>query len=693
MKHFIVGLVFVIALAGCAQAESVVVPTLIPTPEPPPATPIPATSAPRPTPVPVSPTPPPVRVSLRILNAIPDSAPLSVYAGFQAIATNLEYQQVTEPTPLDSATYTVRVVPTGAASNAPALTEQEISLSGDTPVLLTLTGTPDRVTLSSLSIPQSSLSAGESAVVLVNALGDAAEAALQDSTGTTVASAPTGQFAAIPALPSGTTGLRLQVGSTTLEVPVSLDAQRIYTVAVVGSSTNPAIVTYSDNAPGRIALRIVHAAVQVDALDLYLNDKLLSGRVEFGRPAPRQDIEAGEYNLTVLPAGADPASTTPLVSQSLPLFEADPTSLILIGDQDNLRLLVVTDDLSPTAPDESRVSLLNVLPDRPAIQVFVNDRPMDTIPELLFGEPPVTTNLSSERYRFIMSALDANGVRSTLELAERLQFEPGISYLYLVTGRMDSNPVIISETVGVDQATSAIEPGRTPALIRLIHAIDGAGPITLTVNEKDLLTDVTYGTSSTLLDIPGSTLTLNLGFGGSAAAASLEADLVDGNRYALVAAGSPSSPTLLLVSDDKLIFDGTSPYLRLINTSATEDAALKLAFSAASSDSEPTAAATPEIVATEEPVVGETVFTLPFGIQTLVADQPGGSASNIILMTVGVFNIYLIDPATNQILQTFPEMPLQGGVHYDVIATRDLETNAVEAVLVIHPDSEQTGVN
>jgi hypothetical protein len=688
MKQFLVGLVLMIALSGCAQAESVVVPTLIPTPELPTATPIPTTSAPRPTAIPVSATPPPTSVNLRILNAIPDSVPLSVYAGFQAVATNLEYQQVTEPTPLDSGTYTLRVVPTGAASNVPALTEQEISFSGDSPTLLALTGTPDRVTLSSLSIPQPLLAAGESAVVLVNALGDAAEIALQDAAGTILGSAPTGQFAIIPGLSAAADRFRLQVGSASLDVPASLDERRIYTVAAVGTSANLAIVTYSDNAPGRIALRLVHAAVQAGALDIYLDDNLLGGRVEFGRPAPRQDIQAGEYSLTVLPSGADPGSAAPLLNQNVALFEAVPTSLILIGDQDSLRLLNVTDDLLPTAPDESRVSLLNVLPDRPAIQVFVNDRPVDTIPELRFGESPVTTGLASESYRFVMSALDENGVRSTVELAERLRFEPGISYLYLVTGRLDSNPVIISETVGIDQSASAIEPGRIPAVIRLIHAIDAAGPLTLTVNETALLTDVVFGMSSPLVDIPGSTLTLNIGFDGNASAA-LEADLVDGHRYALVAAGSPAAPNLLLVSDDKLIFDGTSPYLRLINASAAEDATLKLAFSVASQDSEPTAVSTPQGVATEESVGDESVFTLPFGIQTLIANQPGGSASNIILMTVGVSNIYLIDPATNQILHTFPEMPLQGGVHYDVIATRSLETTTVDAVLVIHPQSEQ----
>jgi hypothetical protein len=209
----------------------------------------------------------------------------------------------------------------------------------------------------------------------------------------------------------------------------------------------------------------------------------------------------------------------------------------------------------------------------------------------------------------------------------------------------------------------------------------------LTINEAALLTDVVFGMSSPLVAVPGSTLTLKIGFGGNTAA--LEADTVDGNRYAVVAAGSPSALNLLLVSDDKLIFDGTSPYLRLINASTTEDATLKLAFSIASETSESTRVPTPELAATEETVVGETVFTLPFGIQTLIADQPGGSASNIILMTIGVFNIYLIDPATNQILHTFPEMPLQGGVHYDVIATRSLETNTVDAVLVIHPQSEQ----
>lgn len=690
MKYIIVGLVFMIALVGCSQAESVVVPTLIPTPEPPTATPIPTTSALRPTAIPVSPTPPPTPFSLRILNAVPDSVPLSVYAGFQAVATNLEYQQVTESTPLESGTYTVRVVPTGAASNAPALTEQEISFSGDAPVLLTLTGTSDRVTLTSISIPQPLLTGDESAIVLVNALGDAAEVALQDGTGSSIGTAPTGQFAVIPGLSAGTTGFQVQVSGTTLEVPVTLDTQRIYTVAVAGNSANPAIVIYSDSAPGRIALRIVHAAMQVAAFDLYLNDQLFISPVEFGRPAPRQDIQTGEYTVTVLPSGADPGSVTPLLSQSVALFEAAPASLILIGNQDNLRLLNVTDDLSPTVPDQSRISLLNILPDRPAIQVFVNDRPVDTIPELRFGEPPVTTSLTSESYRFVMSAPDDNGVRSTLELAERLRFEPGISYLYLVTGRLDSNPVIISETVGIAETTSAIEPGRTPAIIRLIHAIEGAGPLTLTFNDTILLNDVAYGTSSPLVDIPGSTLTLNVGFSGRATAASLEADLVDGNQVALIAAGNPSSPTLLLVSDDKLIFDGTSPYLRLINASSAEDAALKLAFSPASPDSETTAAATQEIAATEEPAGGETVFTLPFGIQTLVADQPGGSASNIILMTVGVFNIYLIDPATNQILQTFIEMPLQGGVHYDVVATRSLETNTVDAVMVIHPQSEQS---
>src|SRR5262245_10288105 len=106
--------------AACAQATPMPpLPTSAPT----------ATAAPtvEPTSVPVptvenSPSHPIQKSSIRIINAAADTPPLNVFLGFQAIATNLDFSQFTESTPVDADTYTVKISPSGApTSDAPLL--------------------------------------------------------------------------------------------------------------------------------------------------------------------------------------------------------------------------------------------------------------------------------------------------------------------------------------------------------------------------------------------------------------------------------------------------------------------------------------------------------------------------------------------------------------------------------------------
>jgi hypothetical protein len=266
-----------------------------------------------------------------------------------------------------------------------------------------------------------------------------------------------------------------------------------------------------------------------------------------------------------------------------------------------------------------------------------------------------------------------------------VQLEQGNYYLYLVTGQQDNQPVILSEDIGFDEALANVSPDEingdstdNPIQLRFINAIADQTPIDFSINSHPIATSIAYGQGSELIAIEQSSATIEaLVTGSGDFLQSSENSLESGNRYTVIAYGADrSNVRMMVVPDNELIFDGSSPHLRLINLSINTDTSLGLGFS----EQDPT----PESGIPAAP--NEDIrHSIPGGVQRLVEDIPGGGRSTTVLMPTGIYDLEILDSNTDQLATTFSNIQLNSGAHSDVIVYEENESTRILGFVVEYP--------
>ncbi len=701
MRHVYRVLLLICALAilgACGQAEvvptAIVIPTAVPT----------ATAAPTFTPQAVTnETLEQARPALiRIVNTVADSPALNVFAGFSAIATNLAYKQFTQPTSFDAGTYTVKLQASGSSSNDKALLENDFTFPSGESLLILITGSGRQLGLTILTEKNEALKDDENIIHVINGLSDNNTVALKNGNTDLVNGVIAGQTVLTPIVAAGKADLTFQIGDKSLPYPTTLKGQSNTTLIVMGTAATASVIQFESAAPKRISVRAINASADINKIDVYLDDQILNSQLEYGRPTDRQNFASGQYTVRIYAAGADRNSIEPLSGQVVSLIDGDTFAVVLLGSASKLSILAFAEDLTPTALGETRISFLNTLPNFPEVDVEATAAAMPGIPPLFYGQAPSVMSVQAGQYSFMMGAFDSQQkgpiLRTTVERAANIQFEAGYIYLYLVTGRTDTPPIILSDNVSTtseptgDLVTPAV--GQQAATVRFINAFSGQ-TLDFAINDAPVISGLNYGEGSSLRPVTEQNITVSVNTSGQTSAlAQQDATFEIGSRYTVVAyQGEGGEVGLLVITDDNLIFDGSSPHLRLINLTPNEDSRLGLAFSAAdNNDALPTTApiepavATPEV--TVDPNQPDVVYTLPFGVQKLVSDIGSGSASSVILMPVGKFDLDIIESISNKLGFTIPKVALDAGIHVDVIAYQQPNSGDIEAFMIIYPQPQ-----
>ncbi len=666
-------LLLLILLAACTAA-----PTVNPTPDPT-ATSLPPTETPTPRPSPTpAPTATPIgEAGVRFVHAAPGMDTITVYAGDTALAANLRPGQATERTTIPAGTYTLRVVPAGSRASAVPSLEQTVVFERNATLLLVLA---DTGTLNFVPFPDTvpALSADEIGLTLINLLNDVPEVTLSQQ-GTTLAAAPPVSLSTAVHLPAGTADLELR-GSGEMLLPLDniWPAGIHRTLILVGSRTQPTAVAVDSRAPGRTSLRVVNANANVPAVDVYLDDQPLAANIEYIRPADRIEAVTGTYTARVFTAGANPASDQPLISQTVSLPAVSHTLLLLLESGTSSIVAVYPEDLSPTPPREARITFVNTLERFSTIQLQMGSGTMLTT---RYGDIPPATTFSDGSFSFYWVGVERNGQEDTAEIAENVELQAGYAYLYFITGRVDNNPVILSDWVGA-ASESILSDGdalsNEAAQFRLINALEDETSVEFTADGVSLAV-VEYGQGTGFIGLEQRGAEIGVRVAGNELATD-SALLESGKRYTVVAYGAASAEVeLLIIPDAALVFGGTAPHLRLINTSLDTDVRLGLAYSTA----RPAIDNLPE--GTDEPTIEQYRRSIPVGTLTLVNDIAGRADSGVILLPAGTFNLDILDSDRAQLAVSLASVELQAGAHYDLIAYQETGTPRVRAFILPYP--------
>ncbi len=696
-SKFALAMVAVLLAVACSPSAQQQLPTLIPSATPPPATATnpPATESPTPTgPTPTAPyvpqsiaNSPSQQVYVRIVHAAPDVPAIDVYVELLAVATNLNYAQNTEPSGVVAGDYILRVVPAGNTPTDSPRLEQTLSLQGGQSLVLLVHGSLDALDTTIVMEATEPLPFGQSRITAINAMSGGPMVSLMEGNTELFNPIAAGQVSTPVTLSTGRTTLTFQGGDSTLVSHlIDLREQHNHTLVLVGTPANIRVVEFDSRAPSQASIRFVNASAPIGTVDVTFNSELLVSNAGFGRASEQQHTIAQIYDVEIYATGADRTEIAPLLSTQLVANQDDVITLILIGTPDALQLVQHRENSAPTAPLETRIAFLNTLPNLPVAQLDVAQGQVPGITTLNYAQTPAEVAILAGNYTFYW----ANAAGDLLEVAENIQLEAGRSYLYLFTGRLDNAPVIVSSNVGIDEELvssvvvaddlATAEVATVPMELRVVNAVSGIDfPIDFMLDGTLLTAGLNYRQGSELIEVSEGDHTVDVTVPETSNALGSTSAFLDAGRYSVFASGfGEDSVQVLLAPDYPLIFDGTSPHLRLVNLSPSgSDANFGLAYSAAN-----TTVNNPDAVSVDS---GDIRRSIPFGLQRLVDNIMAQNFSGPVLMPAAAFDIHILDTAQNSLAATIPNVTLAAGAHYDVIAYQEGGSRRVQGFILQYP--------
>jgi len=169
----------------------------------------------------------------------------------------------------------------------------------------------------------------------------------------------------------------------------------VVTAAILTLPAGPAAAA----GPGRAMVRVVHFSPDASYVDVYmvsLNRRQLFPNVFYKSVSSYWAVAAGPFTYEVRAAGAAPESE-PVIQVKGALAAGGSYTVAAVGRRDQLRGLLLRDDLAPSAPGKAKLRFLDAAFDLPSVDIAVSGGPV--LRSLAFPELTGYRQLDSGRYR------------------------------------------------------------------------------------------------------------------------------------------------------------------------------------------------------------------------------------------------------------------------------------------------------
>ncbi len=689
-------LVFVVGLlAACQPQPTQELPTLVvldsATPTAEAATPtLPATDIPQASPTPRA-TPVPVgrfaealpnTARIRVVHTAVEIGTIDLYVNGQNINSNLAYPNSTGITPIAAGSYTLTATLNGANPQSDALVSREFTIGGGESKLILIVGTADAPNLTVYGESLEPLAADQSRVNFINAVPRLPDTTVQiDGIPVTVPLAFDRDSGAFEARVGLSTIVFENSGQLYATINQDLRPRTVTTFILVGSANATdalQILAFETEAPGQTLVRAANLSESVRNIRMTVNAAPLTDALEssrFGEQLPRA---SGVVYVSVFDANS---ADTPLIREQAVTLDADAAvTLAFMGTADAPLLVPVVEDTSPVRPDFSRITFVNALPTAPVVEIGFG---MDIYRELApiqYGTASVPLEIMREPYAFFAQAV---GTEERVEVTENFIVEASRSYLFFITGRTDSQPVVVSMPIPTDESLIGVAVDATaqpfsdaPLQIRFVNLYAAQQPIRISVLNEVVAQEVPFANQTAFIPFSGLELVVTaVDLSGNLVTTATHVFDADARgRYSVYIGGR--IPALLVVeSDEQLIVDPNFPALRLINLTNDPNHVFKLVLSTATSQPLP-------------PLVGEAPPSrpsVPLGAPTVVSNTSGRSVSaQGLAPSSGAYNLLLVD-GQGLVAATLHSVTLEGGKAYDLVTNELFDTGEIQAYLVTYP--------
>ncbi|MCE2470603.1 MAG: DUF4397 domain-containing protein [Anaerolineae bacterium] len=295
-------------------------------------------------------------------------------------------------------------------------------------------------------------------------------------------------------------------------------------------------------------IRFVHVDPGSPALDVFVNGELVATDVTYGSATTYMGVQAGEVELT-----ANLATTSVQLLDKTLSLDAESTAVILSSRADGT-VHLAADDLSELAFGKARFSLVNSLD--PQASVSLADAIDGLVTQAVLaggsGEGPHEVDAGSYEVSLHSTESGTEAASQRFEAA----LAAGTSHLLIIHGGQDE-PQLLS-------LASATEGGDDSGRIRFVHAVAGAAPLDVRINDQLILPALAFAAPSQHIALPSGPQRIAL-FVGPAEIISEQFDIRAGQMSTLAIMGSNAGLKMRSFSDSADKVDESSAVVSLIN--------------------------------------------------------------------------------------------------------------------------------
>lgn len=179
-------------------------------------------------------------------------------------------------------------------------------------------------------------------------------------------------------------------------------------------------------------LRFLHAALNTQEVDIYLNDTILERSFRFSNKSDYEAIPEGSYQISIFPANT---KNTPLLSGYLQVENDAYYTIAIAGNNENVDLFIIEDDVE-IPQNESKFRVWNLSQYPPSIDVAVkkgdvvfSDIGYSEVTEYL-AMTPMTVDLEVRQ----------SGTTNSIRPLNRVSLKPNFGYtIVLISHSADPN--------------------------------------------------------------------------------------------------------------------------------------------------------------------------------------------------------------------------------------------------------------
>ena len=158
----------------------------------------------------------------------------------------------------------------------------------------------------------------------------------------------------------------LKKSSASLRLLSALALVSVFVLALVGGA--------GAQESSMAKVRVIHASPDAPAVDVLVNGERAVEGLAFQSGTGYLDLEAGDYQFQVVPAGGEAEDA--VIDANATLEAGTWYSVVAVGTLDSIEPLVVVDSITEPAAGQAHIKVVHASPDAPAVDVAVAGGPV-----------------------------------------------------------------------------------------------------------------------------------------------------------------------------------------------------------------------------------------------------------------------------------------------------------------------------